>query len=148
MDDKIPARLRASDGERERVAKTVQAAGSDGRLTLEEVEERLRSVYAARYTDELDEFTVDLPRPAPGRAAGDWRGRGWPLTRAALREHPALRVHLGIVAVLATLLIVRWAVGGAMFFWPIVPMFWLFASLVVHARVRAFRRRPGAPVPY
>ncbi len=144
MDDKIPARLRASDGDRERVAETIQAAGSDGRLTLEEVEERLRTVYATRYTDELGELTADLPRPVPARP----RGGGWPLTRAALREHPALRVHLGIVAVLATLLIVRWAIGGAFFFWPAMPLFWLFISLVLHARVRAFRGRPGAPVPY
>ncbi|WP_134667616.1 MULTISPECIES: DUF1707 SHOCT-like domain-containing protein [Amycolatopsis] len=144
MDDKIPARLRASDGDRERVAETIQAAGSDGRLTLEEVEERLRTVYATRYTDELGELTADLPRTAPARP----RGGGWPLTRAALREHPALRVHLGIVAVLATLLIVRWAIGGAFFFWPAMPLFWLFISLVLHARVRAFRGRPGAPVPY
>ncbi|MGW7531985.1 DUF1707 SHOCT-like domain-containing protein [Amycolatopsis sp. NPDC054798] len=144
MDDKIPARLRASDDDRERVAETIQAAGSTGRLTLEEVEERLRTVYAARYTDELGELTADLPRPEPVRP----RGGGWPLTRAALREHPALRVHLGIAVVLATLLIVRWAVGGAFFFWPAMPLFWLFISLVLHARVRAFRRRPGAPVPY
>ncbi|MYW93627.1 DUF1707 domain-containing protein [Amycolatopsis rubida] len=144
MDDKIPARLRASDGDRERVAETIQAAGSEGRLTLEEVEERLRAVYAVRYTDELGELTSDLPRPEPVRP----RGGGWPLTRAALREHPALRIHLGIVAVLATFLIVRWAIGGALFFWPAMPLFWLFISLVLHARVRAFRRRPGAPVPY
>ncbi|WP_033295205.1 DUF1707 SHOCT-like domain-containing protein [Amycolatopsis jejuensis] len=143
MDDKIPARLRASDSDRERVAETIQAAGSEGRLTLEEVEERLSTVYATRYTDELGKLTTDLPRPAPDRPRG-----GWPLTRAALREHPALRVHLGIVVVIATLLIVRWAIGGALFFWPAMPVFWLFVSLVVHARVRTLRRRPGAPVPY
>ncbi|GAA3538824.1 DUF1707 domain-containing protein [Amycolatopsis ultiminotia] len=144
MDDKIPARLRASDGDRERVAATIQAAGSEGRLTLDEVEDRLSTVYAIRYVDELGTLTADLPpaeRPRPSRP-------GWPLTRAALREHPALRVHLGVVAVLAVLLIVRWTVGGAGFFWPAVPMFWLFISLVAHARVRAFRPRPGAPVPY
>jgi len=143
MNDKIPARLRASDHDRERVAETVQAAGSEGRLTLEEVEDRLSAVYAARYTDELRELTVDLPRPASPRPRG-----GWPLTRSALREHPALRVHLGIVVVLATVLIVRWAVGGAVFFWPAMPLFWLFISLLAHARVRTFGRRPGAPVPY
>lgn len=144
MDDKIPARLRASDSDRERVATTIQSAGSDGRLTLEEVEDRLSTVYATRYTDELGALTADLPqpeRPRPGRS-------GWPLTRAALREHPALRVHLGVVAVLVTLLIVRWAVGGAGFFWPVMPAFWLFVSLLAHARIRAFRARPGSPVPY
>jgi hypothetical protein len=142
MDDKIPARLRASDDDRERVATTIQAAGAEGRLTLEEVEDRLSTVYATRFTDELGELTTDLPRPQPERR---------PFVRDALR-HPALRVHLGVVAVLAVLLIVRWAVSGAEFFWPAMPMFWLFVSVLVHARVRsargAARRRRGEPVPY
>jgi hypothetical protein len=47
---------------------------------------------------------------------------------------------------------VRWAVSGAEFFWPAMPMFWLFVSVLVHARVRvlrgAVRRGRGAPVPY
>ncbi|HEY3711639.1 MAG TPA: DUF1707 domain-containing protein [Amycolatopsis sp.] len=142
MDDKIPARLRASDDDRERVAATIQAAGAEGRLTLEEVEDRLSTVYATRFTDELGELTTDLPRPQPERR---------PFAREALRS-PALRVHLGIVVALAVLLIVRWAVSGAEFFWPAMPMFWLFVSVLVHARVRtlrgAVRRERGAPVPY
>ncbi|HWD06660.1 MAG TPA: DUF1707 domain-containing protein [Amycolatopsis sp.] len=143
MDDKIPARLRASDTDRERVAAIIQTAGSEGRLNLEEVEDRLRTVYATKYVDELGELTTDLPRPGPERGPRP----GWPLTRAALREHPALRVHLGIVVAVAVLLIVRWAVSGVGFFWPAMPMFWLFVTLVVHARVRSFRRAE-APVPY
>ncbi|MEV4600223.1 DUF1707 domain-containing protein [Amycolatopsis sp. NPDC049253] len=144
MDDKIPARLRASDGDRERVAATIQSAGSEGRLTLEEVEERLGAVYATRYVDELGALTTDLPRPEAARRPGS----GWPLTRAALREHPALRIHAAIVVALAVLLIVRWAVLGVGFFWPAMPLFWLFVTLVVHARVRSFRRRGETPVPY
>lgn len=142
MDNKIPARLRASDDDRERVAATIQTAGAEGRLTLEEVEDRLSTVYATRFTDELGELTTDLPRPQPERR---------PFAREALRS-PALRVHLGIVVALAVLLIVRWAVSGAEFFWPAMPMFWLFVSVLVHARVRvlrgAVRRGRGAPVPY
>ncbi|WP_328606297.1 DUF1707 domain-containing protein [Amycolatopsis sp. NBC_00345] len=142
MDDKIPARLRASDDDRERVAATIQAAGAEGRLTLAEVEDRLSTVYATRFTDELGELTTDLPRPQPERR---------PFVRDALR-HPALRVHLGIVVAIAVLLIVRWAVSGAEFFWPAIPMFWLFMSVLAHARVRslrgAVRRRSGEPVPY
>ncbi|MGW4483774.1 DUF1707 SHOCT-like domain-containing protein [Amycolatopsis sp. NPDC004368] len=144
MDDKIPARLRASDGDRERVAATIQSAGSEGRLTLEEVEERLGAVYATRYVDELGTLTTDLPRPVAARRPG----AGWPLTRAALREHPALRIHAAVVAVLAVLLIVRWAVLGVGFFWPAMPLFWLFVTLVVHARVWSFRQRGDSPVPY
>jgi hypothetical protein len=144
MDEKIPGRLRAADADRERVAATIQAAGGEGRLTLDEVEDRLTAVYAARFTDELGELTADLPRSAPA-----WRGRpGWPLTREALRRHPALRVHLAVVVAIAVLLTIRWAVSGVAFFWPAMPMFWLLISLVAHARVRAFRQGRDRAVQY
>ncbi|WP_290055475.1 DUF1707 SHOCT-like domain-containing protein [Amycolatopsis solani] len=135
-----PARIRAADADRERVAKTVQSAGSEGRLTLEEVEERLARVYAARFTDELAALTTDLPRPPAPRP-------GFPLTRDALR-HPAVRLHLAVVVAISVLAIVRWAVLGAGFFWPAFPMFWLTVSLLVHAGARSFRERAGAAVPY
>lgn len=141
MEDTRSARIRAADADRERVATAVQTAGSEGRLTLEEVEERLGRVYAARFTDELGALTADLPRPVPPPA-------GFPLTRAALRRHPALRVHLAVVVAVAVLVIVRWAVLGAGFFWPAFPVFWLAVSLLVHARVRSARERPRAAVPY
>lgn len=141
MEDHRTARIRAADADRERVANIVQTAGSEGRLTLEEVEERLTNVYAARFTDELAALTTDLPRPAPPRP-------GFPLTAAALRRHPALRLHLAVVVAIAVLVIVRWAVLGAGFFWPAFPMFWLGISLLVHARVRSFREHRGTPVPY
>ncbi|MEQ0562923.1 DUF1707 domain-containing protein [Amycolatopsis sp. NEAU-NG30] len=141
MNTPNPARIRAADADRERVAQTVQTAGSEGRLTLEEVEQRLSRVYAAKFTDELAALTTDLPRPAPPRP-------GFPLTRDALRRHPALRVHLAVAVAVAVLLIVRWAVLGAGFFWPVFPLFWLAVSLFVHARVRSLRERAGTAVPY
>ena len=86
MEPANPSRIRAADADRERVATTVQQAGTEGRLTLEEVEERLTRVYAAKFTDELAALTADLPRPEPPRP-------GFPLTAAALRRHPALRLQ-------------------------------------------------------
>lgn len=141
MEENRTARIRAGDADRERVATTVQTAGAEGRLTLEEVEERLADVYRARFTDELTVLTADLPRPAPPRP-------GFPLTLAALRRYPALRLHLAVVAAISVVAIVRWVVLGAGFFWPAFPMFWLAVSLFVHAGVRSVRERPGAPVPY
>ncbi|GAA4540668.1 DUF1707 SHOCT-like domain-containing protein [Amycolatopsis samaneae] len=141
MDEKkIPARLRAADGDRERVATVIQAAGAEGRLGLDEVEDRLTAVYAARYTDELAELTADLPAPEPKRPR-------LPLTADALR-HPALRVHLAAVVALSVLLVIRWAISGAPFFWPAMPMCWLVVSLFVHARIRGFRSRGRGAVPY
>ncbi|EME60614.1 DUF1707 SHOCT-like domain-containing protein [Amycolatopsis decaplanina] len=124
----IPSRLRAADADRERVATLIQAAGGEGRLTLGEVEDRLSAVYSAKYTDDLAALTSDLPKPAPKRPPVAF-------------GHPAVRIHLAIAVVLSVLLIVRWAVSGVPFFWPVMPMFWLAMSVLVHARVRGARRR-------
>ena len=55
-----PHELRASDADRERVVQVLQDAHADGRLMLDELEERLTTVYAARTLGELADVTVDL----------------------------------------------------------------------------------------
>ena len=58
-----PHELRASDADRERVAQVLQDAHADGRLMLDELEERLTTVYAARTLGELAQVTADLLPP-------------------------------------------------------------------------------------
>lgn len=134
-----PTGIRASDAEREATARTIQEAAAQGRLTVQEADERLAEVFATTYREELPGFVADLPTaepsgpapgPPPGRGPTWWRGRvPFPLA-----------VHAMIVVVWATLLIGRWAVEGAGFFWPAFPIFWLIVSLLVHATVRLRRR--------
>lgn len=68
--------MRASDADRERVANVLREAAGDGRLTMEELDERLDAVYAAKTYAELEPITHDLPgsgaayTPAPSPAAG------------------------------------------------------------------------------
>jgi DUF1707 SHOCT-like domain len=80
------AQVRASDAEREAFAQLVQDAIGQGRLTLEEGEERLAQVYAAKFRDQLDPLVADLPeahgrtgrgRSERGGASGGWAGGGW-----------------------------------------------------------------------
>jgi hypothetical protein len=52
---------RCSDVEREQVSSIVREAAADGRLSMEELEERLSTIYAARYRHELAAVTADLP---------------------------------------------------------------------------------------
>lgn len=65
--------LRASDDDRERVTHLLRDAAGDGRLTLEELTERLDRTFAARTRGELDDLTRDLAhavRPTtPGPAS-------------------------------------------------------------------------------
>ena len=53
--------MRASDTDRERVADRLRTAAGHGRITMDELEERLESAYAARTYGELVPLTADLP---------------------------------------------------------------------------------------
>jgi hypothetical protein len=52
--------LRASDADRERAADTLRRAAGLGRLTMEELDERLNAAYEARTRAELERLVVDV----------------------------------------------------------------------------------------
>jgi hypothetical protein len=128
--------VRASDAERERVAKMVSDAAGEGRLTLDEAGERLERIYATRFRHELDAHIADLP---------DERRGGAPIRGPGGRFPNRLRIHAAIVLVLSVVLIVRWATLGAPFLFPAFPIFFLVAGLLIHARVLSWRRGGAGP---
>jgi hypothetical protein len=56
-----PAELRASHTDRDRVVELLRIAAGDGRLTAEELDERLEAALTARTFSELAVLTTDLP---------------------------------------------------------------------------------------
>jgi hypothetical protein len=54
--------LRVSDAERQAVARRLERALRDGRLTIAEFDDRVKDAYAARNRGELEDLTEDLPR--------------------------------------------------------------------------------------
>ncbi len=67
-DDALPE-LRASDADRERTAEVLRRAAGEGRLTIEELDERLDVVYETRTQRELDKLIADVVvRDDPARA--------------------------------------------------------------------------------
>ena len=126
-----PNRLRTSDTEREQIAEILRAAMTEGRLTLEEGEERLGQVYAAKYRDELAPLTADLPDQGR-RALADT-----PQAQAATRR--GVRRHAGFVALVAVFLTSLWVLSGAHFFWPAIPLAFLVMGLMRHARYGRYR---------
>jgi hypothetical protein len=64
-DDDLPSRdqLRASHEDRDRVVEVLRVAAGDGRLTAEELDERLERALLARTYGELAALTTDLPDP-------------------------------------------------------------------------------------
>ena len=70
--------IRASDSDREQVAERLRHATSEGRITREELEDRLEALYTARTYGDLDALVADLPvaRPPgqPGLRIRPWVG--------------------------------------------------------------------------
>src|SRR5919107_1933492 len=99
--------LLASDAEREQHAQLLREHAAQGRLTVEELEERLDRVYAARTHGELAPVVADLPAP---RRPQPKRQRSWRQT------------ELTAFVAVNLLLIVIWAATGAGYFWPIWPL--------------------------
>jgi hypothetical protein len=53
--------VRVSDAERQAVARRLERALRDGRITIDEFDERTQAAYAARTRGELEDLVEDLP---------------------------------------------------------------------------------------
>ena len=65
-----PSRLRVSDDDRHQVAEVLRRAAGEGRIDLEELEERLEATYQAKTYGDLVPLTADLPVAGAPRPAG------------------------------------------------------------------------------
>jgi hypothetical protein len=114
--------LRASDADREQIAEQLRRAATEGRLSPDELDERLGSALAAQTYGELDRLVADLP--APSRA---------PARRAAELDHhsPLARKALAIAVLMAVVFAVGAAIAGPPghaghgTFWHGAPVIWL-----------------------
>lgn len=107
-----PRSVRASDAEREQLIRELHDHTVAGRLTTEELEERLQAAYAARTTAELDELRHDLPL-TPEQVALSHRERRAHLTRRMIQE-------TGGSAGVFVICVVVWLGSGANGqFWPL-----------------------------
>jgi hypothetical protein len=106
-------RVRASDAEREQVAHILRTAMGEGRLTLDEGEQRLTAVYQAVYRDDLAQLTADLPEN------GRYALAELPEAKMAVtRERRRKAAVVGAVLLAAMALIGVWALTDAHVLWP------------------------------
>jgi hypothetical protein len=145
--------MRASDQDREHVVELLRTQYAEGRLTLEEFDERMASAYGGKTWGDLADLTSDLPvdlrlgtgvtraqnlpppdqhRPAPRPAVPRWF---WPLVPVLIA-----------VTVLASM---PWGMGDGrhhhyVSFFPI----WLLVIVCFALRRGALRRRRGRRGPY
>ena len=107
-----PVELRAADADRERTAETLRVATAEGRLSAEELEERLEAALGARTLAALEPLVADLPKADPVRRAR--RPRARPRHRGSSQRAAFLAT--------AALLVAIWALTGAGYFWPVWPI--------------------------
>lgn len=114
--------LRASDADRERVAERLREHAGAGRLTMDELSERLETVLAARTLGELEPPLADLP--------------------STERRRPGSSFAFPPMLALAALLVTVWAVTGTGAFWPIWILLgvWWFGPLRHRSRWAHGRR--------
>ena len=98
------ASLRASDAEREQAAEALRGHHGDGRLTDDELEQRLHAAYRARTAGELRGLFADLP--GPERRPSTWPER-WAGPRGG--RPPLVLLALGAIALVSLL---GWLAGG------------------------------------
>ena len=103
---------RASDAERERVVELLRIASTEGRLSVDELEERTAHAFGARTRGDLAPLTRDLPGAPVRRRPG----------RTVARPRRALGHDIAAYAVVNLILVLVWAATGADYFWPIWPM--------------------------
>jgi len=125
------ASMRASDADREIVRTVLADAFADGRLTREEYDDRLNTLYGSRTLGEVSSLVTDLvPLDGPPTAPA-------PLLRADMRTRGARKWRKDVEESFAAFLIpsiictVIWiAVTSGGFFWPVFPMLFTGLNLV------------------
>ncbi|MEU6037529.1 DUF1707 domain-containing protein [Actinomadura sp. NPDC047616] len=151
-----PDRLRIGDTERDAVAVALHDHFAAGRLTREELDERLDATLAARTRGDLGAIVHDLPEPnglprppAPRPAPAPAWGPGWgPHPAHAHHRHPAHghRHHFpAFPLLLAVFLVTTFTVGvgaGLLAVLQLALLVWVIRAVVLTVRWRRVHR-PG-----
>ena len=119
----LQPRMRAGDKDRQRVVEQLGKHFGEGRLTVEEFDERVIRAHASVYLDDLPPLTADLPRdPEPHRRP----------TRSPVR------VPTGVLLLLLAMLL-SWSIVAAVVYGA--PPFFAVLLLFLVLRHRRWSRR-------
>jgi Domain of unknown function (DUF1707) len=154
--------MRVSDADREHVAERLREHFADGRLTSEELDERITAALGAKTFGELHAVMADLPEPAPawapaaGGPAGGGPAAGQPPASWAARPVFSYRRRPRLLPLVLIVLFAALVLHGAgfvfaafltavLFFWLIVPAAAIVAAALFGRRARRYRRSgPGS----
>lgn len=122
----LQPRMRAGDTERQQVVEQLGKHFAEGRLTVEEFDERVARAHAVVYLDELPPLTVDLPGAVQSRRP------------PARPRRPQPRVPVGVFVVLLAMLL-AWSLVTAVVYGA--PPFLALILLFLFLRHRRWSRR-------
>lgn len=153
MDD----RIRVSDADRDRVTTRLREHFGEGRLTHDELDERISAALNAKTVGDLRRVMADLPEPVPAQAPwggphgsdSRWGGPPWAVGRrggppwVVRRRGPRLLPVL-LIALFAVLLVHGggWLLFG---FFQVLLLFWLATVVggiifgLIHRRAHRYR---------
>jgi hypothetical protein len=136
--------IRVSDADRERVADRLREHFAEGRLSADELDDRIAATLGAKTFAELRRVTKDLPDPERAADAPAGPGRGYPPPWARRGGFAMRRRRPRFLPLLLLLLILALVIPGAGWLLvaavKVVLLFWLVASVAaIFAAVR-FRR--------
>lgn len=137
--------MNATDADRERAVRDLTRHCGDGRLTLDELEERVAEAYAAETTTELEHALRDLPKspttsptPVPAVSTVPLPPRRPAAPPAAVKHgaEVALRVHVAVyLSVIAFLTVIWFLTSPFGYFWPIWPAMGWGLAVAIQAGV-------------
>jgi Domain of unknown function (DUF1707) len=123
--------VRASDAERELAGESLRIHAAAGRLTHEELEERIERAYRAQSRGELAALLTDLPSDRGSRGA----------RRLYRWQHEALKMHATTFLAVNGGLTAVWAATGEGVYWPAVILVPTSLLLAGHASASRMLRR-------
>ena len=123
--------MRAGDNDRKAVADQLKTALDEGRLDLDEYDERLQRVYAAKTFGDLDGLLQDLPGTVPVAHSQIQPAAAPPLPEPAPARNQVAR-WVGPYAGVFVVCVLIWAItsasaGHLVYFWPV----WMLIPLVL-----------------
>jgi hypothetical protein len=139
--------MRVSDADREHVAERLREHFAEGRLTSEELDERVAAALSAKTARELRAVMADLPEPAPaGQPPASWAARPVFAYRRGPRLLPLVLIVLFAALVLHGAGFVFAAfLSAVLLFWLVVPAAVIVAAALFGRRARRYRRSgPGS----
>ena len=126
-----PDQIRISDDDRHRVAEVLREAAGEGRLDLEELDERLEAAYAAKVYGDLVPILADLPGSHPPAVADAQQS----VARSSGSTVPAPRYDSSVAIMGASTRKGVWEVG------PRHTAFAMWAGIDIDLRQAVFTER-------